>query len=429
MIKTYRDQDIHTFISQLQKRRQQDADVVETAVREIIDRVRKTGDTALIQYGIKFDQVDLSRTGIAVPEKDLKNAHSNLDSKILQIIRKARGNIERFHRKALPQSWVSWEEDGVMLGQRAAPLQWVGIYVPGGRAAYPSSLLMAAVPAMVAGVEELIITTPCNRQGEIHAATLAIAWELGIKRIFRVGGAQAIAAMAFGTASIPRVDKIVGPGNAYVATAKKMLYGQVSIDMVAGPSEVVVVADQSATPSFIAADLLAQAEHDPMASAILITDSDEIADNVVLELREQSSQLPRKKIIESSLQDFGAILITSGIDQSAAVANELAPEHLCLHLDNPWDCLHLFKNAGAIFLGHFSPETVGDYWAGPNHILPTNGTARFFSPLRTEDFFKMSSLISYSRQAMQKNGSDITQFADLEGLTAHAQAIRVRSRL
>ncbi len=428
MIKSYRDKGIQEFIHGLQARRQQAGEEIDNSVRLIIQEVRARGDEALLDFTRQFDHVDLSRCGFRVAEKELRQAHRSIDAKTLQVIRKAQANIEKFHRHSIPQSWMSWEGDGVALGQRVHPLQRVGIYVPGGRAAYPSSLLMAAVPAQVAGVEELIVVSPCDRMGEIHPSTLAVCWELGIRQVYRLGGAQAVAAMAYGTATVPQVDKIVGPGNAYVATAKKMLYGEVSIDMVAGPSEVVIIADAAAIPSFIAADMLAQAEHDPMASSILITDCENIAVKVALELKKQATILPRREIAAAALRDFGAILITRNIEESAVLANQLAPEHLGLHLQDPWSHLHRFVHAGAIFLGHYSPEAAGDYWAGPNHILPTNGSARFFSPLRVEDFFKTSSIIAYTQTALTKSSQEIQHFARMEGLEAHARAIAIRTK-
>lgn len=428
MIRIYSGDEIYDFITALQSLRDQVSGAVEQQVAEIIHAVCTQGDSALYDYANKFDHIDLTRIDMLISEDELHEAHQKLSAELLSILRKAEKNITHFHRKSLTQSWLSWEEDDVVLGQRLMPLERVGIYVPGGRAAYPSSLLMAAAPARVAGVNEIIITSPCTPEGVIHPVILATAWELGITKVYRIGGAHAIAAMAYGTQTVPKVDKIVGPGNIYVATAKKMLFGQVGIDMIAGPSEVVIVADDSANPVYVAADLLAQAEHDPMASSILITHFKKIAEQVVKEMKIQLSQLPRKEIIESSIKKFGAILITSGLDQNAELANELAPEHLGLHIRDPWKNINLFKHAGAIFLGHYSPEAVGDYWAGPNHILPTNRTARFFSPLRSEDFCKVSSIISYSETALKKNSHDICHFARTEGLEAHAQAIAMRTR-
>ncbi len=426
MITVYQDSEIESFLQRFQSRRQEIGVEVEAAVREILRDVEKLGDAALYTYAGKFDRVPLEEIGLLVPESQLQAAHKNLDPSLLQALRSARENIARFHSRAVPQSWMSWEADGIILGQRLLPLDRVGIYVPGGRAAYPSSLLMGVVPAQVAGVREIVITTPCDGNGNIHATILAAAWELGIRQVYRVGGAQAVAALAYGTQTIPRVDKIVGPGNIYVATAKKMVYGTTGIDMVAGPSEVVVVADETADPAYIAADLLAQAEHDPLASAILITPSRELARATAGQLNRLAAPLPRKSIIAEALRHYGALLISKDLHEAAALSNRLAPEHLGLHLDDPWRWLPAFVCAGAIFLGHHSPEAVGDYWAGPNHILPTNGSARFASPLRTEDFLRASSLVCYTQEGLTKASPFIQQFAASEGLLAHAQSVTIR---
>jgi histidinol dehydrogenase len=425
-MKIYRDADIDEFVQRFESRRSQVADDVERSVVDILKEVADRGDSAVRDYAERFDGVDLNRYGVQLTKEELIEAHSQLDPQLLDILRESRDNIARFHRKGLAQSWLSWEQDGVILGQRILPLEKVGVYVPGGLAAYPSSLLMGVVPAQVAGVEEIVITTPSDKNGSVNSTILAAAYELGIKRVFRIGGAHAIAALAFGTKSVPRVDKIVGPGNIFVATAKKLLYGQCGIDMVAGPSEVVVIADDSAYPDFTASDLLAQAEHDPLASAILLTDSASLAEEVQREVLVQQETLQRKEIISESWQNFGGIVLCHTIGECVDLCNRLAPEHLGLHIRDPWKIIGEIRNAGAVFLGHFSPEAVGDYWAGPNHVLPTDGSARFFSPLRTEDFLKSSSIISYTKQAMQKHGQKIVKFALCEGLDGHANAIRKR---
>ncbi len=428
MISIYHKHEIRPFLQRFEKRRTQVNAEVDATVREIVDQVQADGDAALLSFAQKFDKVDLKKLGLLIPESELQQAHQHLDAELLQAIRKSRENIARFHSKSLPQSWMSWEEDGIILGQRLLPLQRVGVYVPGGRAAYPSSLLMGVIPAQVAGVRDIIVTTPCSADGQTNPTILAAAWELGIRKVYRIGGAQAIAAMAFGTESVPRVDKIVGPGNIYVATAKKQLYGTVGIDMMAGPSEVLVVADDSASPDFIAADLLAQAEHDPLASAILITPSADLAQQTAQSVNKLAAKLPRLTVIKESLCNFGGILVTEDLNEAAQLSNRLAPEHLSLHVEEVWKWLPQFTAAGAIFLGSYSPEAVGDYWAGPNHVLPTSGSARFSSPLRGEDFLRASSLIYYTEQGLAKASSCIETFAESEGLDAHAQSIKIRAR-
>ncbi len=427
-MKIYKQQQIQEFIERFESRRSDVSEDVEASVNEILRNVRIRGDNALMEYAQKFDNVDLKTYPIRVAKQELKSAHAELDPELLQVLREARENIKRFHEKGLPQSWLSWEEDRVVLGQRVTPIERVGVYVPGGRAAYPSSLLMGVVPAQVAGVDEIVIVTPCDAQGKMNPTILAAAWELGITQVFRVGGAHAIAALAYGTETIPQVDKIVGPGNIYVATAKKLLYGQCGIDMVAGPSEVLIIADYTADPEFVAADLLAQAEHDPLASSILVTHSSELAFQTAEQVTEQTKELPRAEIIQQSIAEYGGIILTDSLESCIELSNRLAPEHLGIHVEQPWEILGSIKNAGAIFLGHYSPEAVGDYWAGPNHVLPTNGSARFFSPLRTEDFLKVSSVISYSKEAIEKHGDKIEAFAKNEGLDAHAAAIAKRKK-
>jgi len=422
----YKAEEIEAFLQRFQSRRSQVSREITESVERILADVRERGDAALIEYSARFDGVDLKPGDFEIGPEIAKRAHQSIPADLLDALRQAKDNIARFHRKALPQSWFSWEANGAVLGQRYTPLERVGIYVPGGRAPYPSSLLMGAIPAQVAGVKEIVITTPCGSGGEVNPTILAAAVELGIDKIYRLGGAHAVAAMAYGTASVPRVDKIVGPGNIYVATAKKLLYGQCGIDMVAGPSEVIVIADDSAEPAFIAADLLAQAEHDPLASSILITTSAELVRAVEGEIAVQLPRLSRRQIAAESLEQYGGLLIAESLDECCRISNLLAPEHLGLHVREPWNAISRITHAGAIFLGSYSPEAVGDYWAGPNHILPTDGSARFFSPLRSEDFLKASSVIAYTREALGAHSEQIVRFALSEGLEAHALSIRVR---
>jgi histidinol dehydrogenase len=423
MIAIYRNKEIDHFLVKYESRRTWMAEEVERTVLQIIKDVRDKGDEALISYTKAFDHANLSPAEIVVPQEEMAQAHKKLGKELLKTIQQSRQNIFDFHRNNLPKSWFDWQPDGVVLGQRAIPMERVGVYVPGGRAAYPSSLLMGVVPAQAAGVPEIYVVTPCNASGEVNPVILATAHELGVTRVFRVGGSQAIAALAYGTQTIPRVDKIVGPGNIYVATAKKLVFGQCGMDMIAGPSEVLIIADDSAEAEYVAADLLAQAEHDPLASSLLITTSEKLAQNVQKAVAEQLKHLKRKEILTQSLQNYGGILLTAHFNDAIEYVNRLAPEHLGLHVQDAWQLMGQIRNAGAIFLGSYSPETVGDYWAGPNHILPTNGSARFFSPLRAEDFFKISSVISYSKEALAKNADKIIQFANAEGLDAHAQAV------
>ena len=428
MLKIFKGSEIDTFLERFEARRSDVSEKVERSVSDILKNVRQNGDAALYDYGKKFDDVDYSKYPIAVSPDELKQAHTNLDADLLDVLRGARKNIAAFHEKGLPQSRLSWEKDGVLLGQRVMPIERVGVYVPGGLAAYPSSLLMGVAPAQVAGVKEIVVLTPCDSAGQMNPTILAAAHELGISQVFRIGGAHGIAALAYGTETVPRVDKIVGPGNIYVATAKKLLYGQCGIDMVAGPSEVLIIGDKTAEPAFVAADLLAQAEHDPLASSILVTDSAELAERTALEVNTQTQELERADIIRKALDDYGGIILLNTMEECAAFSNRVAPEHLGIHVNDPWSVLGSITNAGAIFLGHFSPEAVGDYWAGPNHVLPTNGSARFFSPLRAEDFLKVSSIISYTQPALQKHGDKIQRFALNEGLDAHAAAIAKRMK-
>jgi len=425
-MKLLKGRDIDAFIQRFESRRLQVSREVETAVQNIIQQIKQRGDEALFEFALKFDQVDLSSIPVKVPLQDLQSAYDELDSQLLKVLKQARDNIKSFHEKALPQSWLSWEEDEIVLGQRVMPIERVGIYVPGGLAAYPSSLLMAAVPAQVAGVKEIVVVTPSDADGNINSTILAAAHELGINQFYRIGGAHAVAALALGTESIPRVDKIVGPGNIYVATAKKILFGQCGIDMIAGPSEVLIIADVTANPVYVAADLLAQAEHDPLASAILVTNNEMLAETVLDQLSEQMQKLARSEIISQSLSHYGAVIVVDTLEEAIDLSNRMAPEHLGIHCDSAWDVLAKIKNAGAIFLGHYSPEAVGDYWAGPNHVLPTNGSARFFSPLRAQDFLKVSSVIRYSKTALDQHGEAIQCFARHEGLDAHAASIAKR---
>ncbi|MCR4435202.1 MAG: histidinol dehydrogenase [Clostridiales bacterium] len=395
-------------------------------VEEIIRSVRLKGDRAILEYTQRFDGVRLSQDSLRVREEEIEAAYGMVDDRLVQVIKRAKRNIESFHEKQKGNSWISPEKDGVILGQVYRPLELVGVYVPGGTAAYPSSVLMNVVPAKVAGVERVVMVTPPGKDGGVNPAILVSAREAGVDEIYRVGGAQAVAALAFGSESIPKVDKIVGPGNIYVAMAKRLVYGYCDIDMIAGPSEIAVVADDTANPKFVAADLLSQAEHDVLASAILVTDSEKLADEVQQEIERQAAYLSRKDILSKSIEDYGAIVITESLEEALEVVNKIAPEHLELCVKEPFDILGGVKNAGAIFLGHYASEPLGDYFAGPNHVLPTSGTARFFSPLNVGDFVKKSSIISYTRKALEGVKEDIILFAEAEGLTAHANAIKVR---
>ena len=398
------------------------ADTVEKIVNDVRDR----GDEALFGYTKQFDKADINAGNVLVTKEEIEYAYTQVDEKLIKVIRKAKENIRTYHEKQRQYSWFDSDPKGIMLGQKVTALESVGVYVPGGKAVYPSSVLMNIMPAKVAGVEEIIMTTPCNKEGKVNPSTLVAAKEAGADRVFKVGGAQAIAALAFGTESIPKVDKIVGPGNIYVALAKKAVFGHVSIDSIAGPSEILVLADETANPRFVAADLLSQAEHDELASAILITTSEKLAEEVSKEVDGFCEVLSRKSIIEKSLENYGYILIAPDLDTAIDTANEIASEHMEIVTANPFEVMTKIKNAGAIFLGEYSSEPLGDYFAGPNHVLPTNGTAKFFSPLSVDDFSKKSSIISYSRDALHAVYKDIAQFADCEQLTAHANSIRVR---
>ena len=398
----------------------------ESTVAQILDKVKNEGDAALFAYTKEFDKADVTKETIRVTDAEIEEAYAQIDPALLGVIRKALVNIRKYHEKQIQNSWFTSETNGTMLGQKVTPLNRVGVYVPGGKAVYPSSVLMNIVPAKVAGVPHIVMTTPPGKDGKVCASTLVAAKEAGADEIYKVGGAQAIGALAFGTESIPKVDKIVGPGNIFVALAKKAVYGYVSIDSIAGPSEILVLADETANPHFVAADLLSQAEHDELACAILITTSEEFAAKVDEEVKGFVEVLSRKEIIQKSLDNFGYILIAEDMDEAIEAANEIAPEHMEIVTANPFEDMMKVKNAGAIFIGEYSSEPLGDYFAGPNHVLPTNGTAKFFSPLSVDDFVKKSSIIYYSREALAAKKDDIIQFAKAESLTAHANSIAVR---
>ena len=398
----------------------------ESRVNDIIQNVREKRDEAIFEYTLKFDGATIDQDNICVTEEEIKEAYEQVDPKLLDVIRKALVNIRDYHSKQKQYSWFDSDESGIILGQKVTPLKTVGVYVPGGKAVYPSSVLMNVIPAKVAGVSNIIMTTPCGKDGKVYPSTLVAAKEAGVDAIYKVGGAQAIAALAFGTESIPKVDKIVGPGNIYVALAKKAVFGYVSIDSIAGPSEIMVLADETANPRFVAADLLSQAEHDEMASAILVTTSEALAEQVSVEVDKFVTTLSRKEIIQKSLDNYGYILVADTMQDAIDTVNEIASEHLELVTKNPFETMTKIRNAGAIFIGEYSSEPLGDYFAGPNHVLPTNGTAKFFSPLSVDDFIKKSSIISYSREALEPVYKDIVQFAECEKLTAHANSIRVR---
>ncbi len=398
----------------------------ESAVAEIIEMVKKGGDEALFSYTEKFDHCKMDAAHIRVTREEIDEAYQKVDADFVEVMKKSAANIRAFHEKQLRNSWFDPKPDGTILGMKILPIAIAGVYVPGGKAAYPSSVLMNVLPAKVAGVERIIMTTPPGADGKVNPGTLVAAHIAGVDEIYKVGGAQAIAAMAFGTQSIPKVDKITGPGNIFVALAKKACFGYVSIDSIAGPSEILVIADETANPRYVAADLLSQAEHDELASAILITTSKTLADQVSVEVDRFVANLSRREIIEKSLNNYGYILLVDSLDEAADTANEIASEHLEILTKDPFAMMTKIRNAGAIFLGEYSSEPLGDYFAGPNHVLPTNGTARFFSPLNVDDFLKKTSIISYSRPALEKIHQDIECFAENEGLTAHANSIRVR---
>lgn len=402
----------------------QDGSNIIKAVADILDNVRNSGDAALKEYTKKFDNAEL--TAIKISEEEIAAAYSVVDKDLLSTIKKSQQNIRDFHQKQLQNSWISPGEDGTMLGQLVRPLERVGLYVPGGTAPLISSVLMTAVPARVAGVSRIVMCTPPSKDGTLNPAILVAAKEAGVDEIFRAGGAQAIAAMAYGTETILRVDKICGPGNVYVATAKRLVFGDCDIDMFAGPSEILVIADATAKPEYVAADLLSQAEHDKLASSVLITDDEELIKRVAVELERQLARLSRGEITAKSLADFGFAVLVNNIEEAIAVSNNIAPEHLELCIEEPMSVLGRIKNAGAIFVGNYSPEPLGDYMAGPSHVLPTSGTARFSSPVNVDQFIKKSSLIYYTRQALKDTAEDIVRFAEAEQLDAHANAVRIR---
>lgn len=417
---------IETLLAELLKRSPDSYGQYEASVAEIIQNIRTGKDEALFAYTEQFDHVRLDADSIRVTEEEIEEAYEKVDPDLLEVIRKALVNIRAYHEKQKRQSWFTTDERGIMLGQKIIPLRKVGVYVPGGKAVYPSSVLMNVIPAKIAGVDEIIMTTPPGRDGKLNPSTLVAAREAGVDVIYKVGGAQAVAALAYGTQSVPKVDKIVGPGNIFVALAKKAVYGQVGIDSVAGPSEILVLADETANPRYVAADLLSQAEHDEMASAILITTSEELAAKVQEEIDGFLQVLSRREIIEKSLENFGYILLADSMEEAIDAANAIASEHMEIVTANPFEVMTKIRNAGAIFLGENSSEPLGDYFAGPNHVLPTNGTAKFFSPLGVDDFIKKSSVIYYSREALEEIHEDIIQFANCEQLTAHANSIAVR---
>ena len=416
--------DEYQFIKTLKERSNTGAKDVSSVVSEIINNVKTNGDKAVYDYTVKFDGKAPERVEISADE--IESLISSCDSDYIETLRKAAANIENFHKRQVQQSWLTTKENGVIMGQRVRGLERVGLYVPGGTAAYPSSVLMNAIPAKLAGCGEIVMTTPPSKDGKPNPDIIAAAKIAGVDRIFLMGGAQAVAALAYGTEQVPKVDKIVGPGNIFVATAKKLLYGVVDIDMIAGPSEILVLADKTADPKFLAADLMSQAEHDRLASSILLTDCDALAENVIAELGRQVKTLSRKEIIEESLENYGAIIVCSDMAQAVDFANELAPEHLEVCCENPMEYVGKLDNAGSVFLGNYSPEPLGDYFAGPNHVLPTSGTARFFSPLSVDSFVKKSSFIYYTEDALRADSADIVRFAEVEGLTAHANSIKVR---
>ena len=398
---------------------------VTAAVSDILAAVRERGDEAVVEYTRRFDGVEGPLT--CVERERLGELAAACEPRLMEALRRAAANIEDFHRRQVQQSWLTAREDGTILGQRIRGLERVGLYVPGGTAAYPSSVLMNAIPARIAGVKELIMVTPPPKNGGFNAAVMAAAYIAGVDRVYLCGGAQAVAALAYGTATIPKVDKIVGPGNIYVATAKRLLFGQVDIDMIAGPSEILVLADKTADPAYLAADLMSQAEHDVLASAILLTDSEEIAQETLAQIEKQITALSREKIIRRSLEDYGVVIVCRDMEEAVAFANRLAPEHLEVMCDQPMEYIGRLDNAGSVFLGQYSPEPLGDYFAGPNHVLPTSGTARFFSPLSVDSFIKKSSFISYNQKALEAAREDIVAIAMAEGLDAHANSITVRA--
>lgn len=422
----YNKNECNSIVEQILNRSQIEEKNKQETVNEIIKEVKEKKNKALFNYTKKFDKIKLNTKTIKINKKEIEEAYKKTDKKLIEIIKKSSERIKKFHEKQKTNSWFETSENGEILGQMVRAIENVGVYVPGGKAAYPSSVLMNVIPAKVAGVKNIIMTTPAQEDGTVYPTTIVAAKEAGVDQIYKVGGAQAIAALAFGTESIPKVDKIVGPGNIYVALAKRTVYGYVNIDSVAGPSEILIIADNSANPVYVAADMLSQAEHDELASSILITTDEQLAIKVNEELDRQTEKLERKEIIKKSFENFGAIIVTKTIDEATYLANKIAPEHLEICVNSPFEILPKIQNAGAIFLGHYSPEPLGDYMAGPNHVIPTGGTARFFSPLCIDDFIKKSSIISFDKNALKPLYKDIINFAEAEGLTAHANAIRVR---
>lgn len=422
----YNTPDGEKIVKQILSRSQIENKNVQEIVDSILANVKENGDKAIFEYTEKFDKIKITPETLKVTDEEIKYAYSQVKPELIEVIKKSAARIKAFHEKQKRNSWFEPDEKGEIMGQIIRPLERVGVYVPGGKAAYPSSVLMNVMPAHVAGVKNIYMTTPAQKDGSVYPTTIVAAKEAGVDEIFKIGGAQAIAALAFGTESVPKVDKICGPGNIFVALAKKSVYGYVNIDSVAGPSEILVLADESANPVYTAADLLSQAEHDEMASAILVTTSEKLAYEVQKEVEKQTAVLERKDIINKSIENYGAVIITDTIEEACAISNGIAPEHMEVCTKSPFEVLPLIKNAGAIFLGHYTPEPLGDYMAGPNHVLPTGGTARFFSPLSVDDFIKKSSLISFSKEALLNLSDDIIAFANAEGLTAHANAVRVR---
>jgi len=425
MIPILQNDDIDSFIKNLDKRKGDTTSTIRNSVESIVKAVKERGDQAIFDLTQKFDKANLSKKGLKVSFDTIQQKVESVDPNLIRIMTKSADNIRKYHEKGKKSSWT-YEDNGAILGQRVTPLERVGIYSPGGRAVYPSSLLMAAIPALVAGVKEVVVVSPPDKDGHLHPSVLAAASVAGVTEIYRVGGAQAVAALAFGTETIRPVDKIVGPGNIYVAEAKRQVYGIVDIDMIAGPSEVVILADDKANSDYVASDLLAQAEHDPYASSVCVTTSLDLAEAIKKAVVKQVKTLSRKEIIKTSLNDWGAILVARDMKNCLKIVNILAAEHLGLHVENPWKMVEKIQNAGAIFLGDFAPETVGDYWAGPNHVLPTNQTARFASPLGTDDFQKVSSIIQFSKEALERDAEAIMIFAKTEGLDGHANAVQQR---
>ncbi len=413
------------FLKEIKERSTVDFKDYEKVVQDILSRVKTEGDLALLKYTKDFDGPDLSRSGLKVEEKEIEEAYKEVSEDFLKAVRLAIKNIRGYHEKQVQNSWFT-SEDGIMLGQKVTPIASVGIYVPGGTAAYPSSVLMNAIPAQVAGVKRIVMISPPNKEGKLPAGVLVAAKELNIEEIYKVGGAQGVGALAYGTKTIDKVNKITGPGNIYVATAKREVYGYVDIDMIAGPSEILVIADETANPKYVAADLLSQAEHDELSSAIAITTSKDLAGLIAKETQIQVEKLERKNIAEKSLANYGKIIVVENLDDAVDICNEIAPEHLELCVQEPFDLLNKIENAGAIFLGNYSPEPLGDYMAGPNHVLPTSGTAKFYSPLSVDDFVKKSSVIYYNKKALEGVKDEIMVFAETEGLTAHKNSIKVR---